>query len=367
MSKRKRILAVILAAVLCFTMSFSIAGAKTLNEVNGQISDKKQELKDGKEKAKELKSEISELETRINTMQDNIDQLQSEINVTEAKISVATEELNELKADINKQNEGLNKRLRTMYESQSVTFLEVVLTSGSIPELLTNVELLKKVHESDKNVLASLKKQHKKVKEKKEKLTAMEAELEGKQEKLESQQSDLEDQKSSLNEKRGKVVASNKKLQNEIEELNEEAERLTQVIKDYGNDGSTYSSGQMCWPVSGTVSCEYGYRYCPYHGYELHTGIDIAVPTGTSVKAAASGTVVQAYYNASYGNMILLNNGGGIYTLYAHNSSLLVGVGTKVSKGQVIAKSGNTGNSTGPHCHFEVRKNGQPVNPRGYL
>lgn len=367
MSKKSRIIAVLLAAVLCFAMSFSFAGAKTVNEVKGQITDKKQELKEGKEKAKELKSEISELETKINTMQDNIDELQSEINLTESKIKVASEELKELKEDINSQNEGLNKRLRTMYESESISFLEVILTSGSIPELMTNVELLKKVHESDKKVLADLKKQHKKVKSKKDKLTVMEAQLEEQQGQLKEQQSDLETEKTSLNEKKSKVEAKNKKLKNQIEELNEEAERLTQEIKNYGNDGSTYSSGKMNWPCSGTVSCEYGYRYCPYHGYELHTGIDIAVPTGTSIMAAASGTVVQAYYNASYGNMILLNNGGGIYTLYAHNSSLLVGVGAKVSKGQVIAKSGSTGNSTGPHCHFEVRKNGQPVNPRNYL
>ncbi len=107
---------------------------------------------------------------------------------------------------------------------------------------------------------------------------------------------------------------------------------LTAQIKDYGNSDSPYS-GSMIWPVSGHISCEYGYRYCPYHGYELHTGIDIAVGTGTSVKAASSGVVRQAYYNSSYGNMVLIDNGGGIYTLYAHNSRLLVSAGQKVSQG----------------------------------
>ena len=131
--------------------------------------------------------------------------------------------------------------------------------------------------------------------------------------------------------------------------------------------GDAAGGGSMIWPVSGPISCEYGYRYCPYHGYELHSGIDIAVGTGTSIKAAAAGKVKQAYFNSSYGNMILLDNGNGINTLYAHNSKLLVKAGDKVKKGQVIAKSGNTGNSTGPHCHFEVRKNGSPVNPRDYL
>lgn len=131
--------------------------------------------------------------------------------------------------------------------------------------------------------------------------------------------------------------------------------------------GDAGGSGAMIWPCSGSISCEYGYRNCPYHGYELHSGIDIAVATGTDIRAAASGTVKQAYFNSSYGNMILLDNGNGINTLYAHNSRLIVKAGDKVKKGQVIAKSGNSGNSTGPHCHFEVRKNGNPVNPREYL
>ena len=131
--------------------------------------------------------------------------------------------------------------------------------------------------------------------------------------------------------------------------------------------GNEAGGGNMMWPCSGSISSEYGYRHCPYHGYELHSGIDIAAATGTDVKAAAAGTVKQAYFNSSYGNMVLIDNGGGINTLYAHNSRLLVKAGDKVKKGQVIAKSGNSGDSTGPHCHFEVRKNGNPVNPRDYL
>ncbi|MCI5885834.1 MAG: peptidoglycan DD-metalloendopeptidase family protein [Clostridiales bacterium] len=368
MYKKQRHTAVILCFVMLFACTFSYAAyAASLSEIQGNISDKKEQLEEGREKEQSLENDISSLEKKINGMQDEIDGLQSEINETEFKIREAEIELSELQEDISSQNDGLNARLRTMYENDNTSIIEVLLSSGSISEFLTNVELLKKIHQSDKKILSELKEQHEALEEKKAVLDELEASLQSKQSQLKTQQSSLESEKSSLNSRKQQVAASNSNLEEELADLQSAAAAITEQIKNYGNDGSSYGGGVMMWPCSGPVTCEYGYRYCPFHGYELHSGIDIAVPTGTSIKAAASGTVVQAYYNASYGNMILINNGGGIYTLYAHNSSLLVSAGTRVTKGQVIAKSGNTGNSTGPHCHFEVRKNGQPVNPRSYL
>lgn len=368
MFKRKRNTAAVLALIMILTCAFSYtAYAASLSEIQGSISNKKQQLENGKQKEEELADDISSVEDKINGMQEKIDALQSDINATEFRISKAEAELSKLKDDIDKQNEGLNARLRNMYESDNMGIIEVLLNSGSISEFLTNMELLKEIHKSDKEVLSKLKKQHEKVESKKAELDKLEASLQSQQDSLQSQQDSLESEKASLNSKKAKVAASNSQLEEELADLQSAAAAITEQIKNYGDDGTSYGDGVMCWPCSGTISCEYGYRYCPFHGYELHSGIDIAVPTGTNIKAAASGTVMQAYYNSSYGNMILINHGGGIYTLYAHNSSLLVSAGTKVSKGQVIAKSGSTGNSTGPHCHFEVRKNGQPVNPRNYL
>jgi murein DD-endopeptidase MepM/ murein hydrolase activator NlpD len=121
-------------------------------------------------------------------------------------------------------------------------------------------------------------------------------------------------------------------------------------------------SGQLGWPVAGPVTSGFGWRWG-----RMHEGIDIAVGTGTPVHAADAGTVIYAGWMGGYGNLIVIDHGNGLSTAYAHNSSLIVGQGASVGKGFVVALSGNTGNSTGPHVHFEVRVNGSAVDPMGYL
>ena len=118
----------------------------------------------------------------------------------------------------------------------------------------------------------------------------------------------------------------------------------------------------MIWPVSGPVTSGFGWRWG-----RMHEGIDIAVPTGTPVAAAASGRVIYAGWMGGYGNLVVIDHGGGIATAYGHNSSIAVGNGSSVSQGQTISYAGSTGHSTGPHVHFEVRVNGSPVDPLGYL
>ena len=124
----------------------------------------------------------------------------------------------------------------------------------------------------------------------------------------------------------------------------------------------------MAWPVSGPITSPFGYRFHPIYGRKIfHSGIDIGVDEGTPVHAADSGVVVEADWIDGYGNAVIIDHGNGMSTLYGHNSELAVSAGQTVSKGQVIAYAGSTGNSTGPHVHFEVRVNGDPVNPLNYL
>ncbi|MCX6372704.1 MAG: M23 family metallopeptidase [Actinobacteria bacterium] len=124
----------------------------------------------------------------------------------------------------------------------------------------------------------------------------------------------------------------------------------------------------MMWPVNASVGSPFGWRIHPILGYrKFHTGIDLGVAYGTPIHAADSGTVIYATWMGGYGNVIIIDHGRGISTLYAHQSSLAVGTGTRVVRGQVIGYVGSTGFSTGPHLHFEVRVNGNPVDPMGYL
>ena len=127
-----------------------------------------------------------------------------------------------------------------------------------------------------------------------------------------------------------------------------------------------YPTGNYIWPVYGSITSRFGYRYI-FGSYSYHSGLDIAVPYGTSVKASDGGTVTFAGYKGSYGYLVIIDHGNGEQTYYGHNSKLLVSAGDKVYQGQVIAKAGSTGRSTGSHCHFEIRINGTAVNPSAYL
>ena len=138
------------------------------------------------------------------------------------------------------------------------------------------------------------------------------------------------------------------------------------VAKGTKERPKTMAKGNFIWPVRGTITSRYGWRTL-FGVSNFHGGLDIAVRTGTSVKAADGGKVITSAWHSSYGYYIIIDHENGKQTYYAHNSKLLVRVGERVYQGQVIAKSGSTGNTTGPHCHFEVRVNGQRVNPRNYL
>jgi murein DD-endopeptidase MepM/ murein hydrolase activator NlpD len=140
------------------------------------------------------------------------------------------------------------------------------------------------------------------------------------------------------------------------------AARIAAAQSSSGAAPATSSGGALAWPVSGAVTSGFGSRWG-----RMHEGIDIAVASGTPVHAAASGTVIYAGWMSGYGNLVVIDHGNGLATAYGHNSSLSVGQGATVGAGSVIALSGSTGHSTGPHVHFEVRVNGSPVDPLGYL
>ena len=154
----------------------------------------------------------------------------------------------------------------------------------------------------------------------------------------------------------------------EIEDLEAQSEALAARIRAAQQQSSSSNapvvsgSGQLSWPVSGPVTSGFGVRWG-----RMHEGIDIAVGQGTPVHAAAGGTVIYAGWMEGYGNLVVIDHGNGLSTAYGHNSSLASSVGQSVAAGQVIAYSGSTGHSTGPHVHFEVRVNGAPVDPLGYL
>lgn len=378
----KRKSTIITALLLVFMMLFSTgsAYAKSLSDVNKELEEKKQELNEGKKEEKALQEEIEDLEVSISASENQLVTIRKDIEETEGKIETATEELKEAEEKVAVQNESLNSRLRAMYKNGSIGFLDVLLGSGSISEFISNLDMVKRVFTSDQDVLEALQENYDVIEEKKQELESLQNQLESSKQSEITKQEELTADKAALSKKKANVVASNEALEDNIADLEAEAARIEAIINSDssnnsggGSGGSKYDGGQFAWPVPGytRISSNYGWRTCPFHGREFHSGIDIPASYGVSVVAAASGTVVYSGYLGSYGNAVIISHGGGLYTLYGHNSSLVVGYGSKVSKGQTVARIGSTGSSTGNHLHFEVRKGGNShgnnVSPWNYL
>ena len=373
---RKRITAFITALVMLFSMSSLFAYADNesdaqaaLDEIRGEQSALNSELQKGKAVENDLNKEIKALEANIATLNLEISELGASINLTQEKINNAELQLNQVEADIAEQQKALGDRLAAMYMNGNGGFVEVVLGSSSISDLMTNLDRVQLVYEQDTEMLEELEVQQKVIQAQREYLDGLRADLQAAKDTEAEKKELLDADKATVADKKAAVAQDNKALEEQLDALNAEANALIAEILKLQGDGD-FIGGDFTWPAPGIsrTTSEFGNRLHPiFKTYKLHTGLDIGAPTNTTIVASNAGTVIKAGWNNSYGYMVMIDHGGGIVTLYAHNSSLLVKQGDVVYKGQAISKSGSTGNSTGPHLHFEVRVNGQYVDPRNYV
>ncbi len=377
-----------LVAILTFTfMSIGLVYATEiqdqLSDVNEQIDSVSQQLKEGKAEEKELINKIKNLEGQIVGVESEIKELQKQIGQTEeqmgiaaADLAAAEENLKQAARELDEQDADMGQRLRAMYKSGDMTILEVLLGSSSITDFMTNLDMAQRIYDNDAKLLEdlgarydALEQERQAVESRKQSLEALKASLVAQQEKEKADQAALKVSKTQVSDLKASVADNNKALEALIDALNEEANALkAEILKLQGTEA--YVGGELMWPTSaGTrVSSPFGYRIHPIlKTKKLHTGIDIVIGNNSNVRAANAGTVIKATRSGGYGEMIMIDHGGGIVTLYAHNNKLLVSKGDVVYAGQEIAKSGSTGMSTGPHLHFEVRKNGEYVDPMDYF
>lgn len=341
-----------------------------LNNITSDKNDLQNQLNQGKKESSALSAEIQALEKKIYAAQSEINGLEKSLNTTKQEITTTLAELEKLEGEISQQNDELNSRLRTMYKNGEVGMLTVLLGSGSVSEMMTNMDMVERIYKADADLLASIQGQYAEVDAKKQKLQALKDTLEAQQADIEAKKTSLQNDKNDVSAKKKEVDADNKELAAQVDAINKEAAALTAQIQKLTNPNTPYAGGTMCWPsqASTRVTSPFGNRIHPILKVtKMHTGIDIGAAGGTNILAANSGTVITAGWNNSYGYMVMIDHGGGIVTLYAHSSKLLVSKGDFVARGQVIALVGSTGMSTGNHLHFEVRVNGVYKNPLDYV
>ncbi len=333
-----------------------------LNQVN-----KNKKLNESKQK--NIVKTINGIEGQIDTLENQVNNLGNDIVRAEQDIGAKSVELKIAENNIVNKKGTLNSRLRVMYKTGSVGYIEVLLGSNDFEDLMTRIDTVRKIFLHDTEMIKFLVDQRNIIEKTKKDLQVYKDRLKQKVDEKEAAQANLNVKVSELGVAKQQLAADHKALEAQEDSLKAEADKITKILASM-KVTQKYVGGVMSWPVpaSTKITSPFGYRIHPIlKTKKLHTGIDIGVGSNNSVIAAQAGTVIHSGWLGGYGKALIIDHGGGIATLYAHNNTLLVGVGEKVTRGQGIAKSGSTGLSTGPHVHFEVRVNGQYVDPMKYV
>lgn len=375
----KRISAVLMSFVLIATLAFT-SSANSIDEAKKELQQTQKEINSIKNKQKQEKQNLinnkqyreniiadlekkgherSEIESRIKEIESAIASLDEAIRLTEEEYAA------ELKL--------FQERLVTLYiNSKTNAEANLLLQCDNFEEMFKKSHILKMVSQFDQDLLKS-------IEDKQEEISILkdlkQQEEDNAQEQLESMLGEiakLEVSRSAVEKEVKKTQQTLAELEKAEDELEADSKELEKLIRKLSSSGA-YSGGIMQWPLPGyyRISSYFGMRMHPILKYnKMHGGIDIGAPSGTPIHAAASGKVIcAAWRSGGSGNTVIIDHGGGITTLYFHikNGGILVKEGQKVAAGDVIAKVGSTGLSTGPHLHFEVRKNGTRQNPLDYV
>lgn len=390
---------------LAFVLLFSMFGSGVISYAD-KVDDLKKEKQNQEQNLENKKKSINDMTTQkdaafkeIVEKQKLIDQLDKDLTVLEDAINKLSEEIQAskekitiLEERIKEKQELFKKRVRVMYGNKDLNSIEVLFSSSNIRDFISRYFMMQSIADYDKKLITSLKndkialekekvqleaRKEEKVAKKKEmeiKYQAYSEEVEKNKQRIAKLEESIEYTKSEIDQLQSKVksldanISFEEKVKADIlRSMNEK--KIQRDLKD-GKIDARPSNGEMMWPLKShfDISSPFGWRNAPIgSGGERHRGIDIPAPSGTPVYSATDGEVISSGWNGSYGNAVMIKYTNNIVIVYGHNSSLVVRAGQKVSKGQVISLVGSTGNSTGPHLHFEVRYNGSPVDPLKYL
>lgn len=345
-----------------------------LQERQKRIDQERQNLQQQRDR---LRNQTNQAEERLDGLQDTITATASQIQEAEYRLAKAEQRLTELQTELQKAEDAYEimrqstvARLQFLQRQQDSEGWAILLQSENFNEFLDRRYQLRRVYAADRQVLSDLKAQSDAIKaqreiveEQKNSVALIRQELLAKKQQYEAEAEQQEQLIGRLNQDRAALEAAQAQLARDSEEI---GALIRQRIAE--STGIVRGTGRFIYPVNGRLTSGFGYRRHPILGSSrFHAGVDFGVGHGTTIRAADSGRVIFAGWRGGYGRTVIIDHGGGISTLYAHASQIFVSQGQNVSQGQAIAAVGSTGLSTGPHLHFEVRQNGNPVNPMGYL
>jgi murein DD-endopeptidase MepM/ murein hydrolase activator NlpD len=330
-----------------------------------------------------LQGDITALQRRQNRIQATLDEKRAELLDVRGKLQAARDRLERLRKELSRAKDALADRLVELYKSDEPDALTVVLQSDGFADLLERTEFLERISDQDQTIIERVRRLKERAKKQEELLTELEQRVEDAANAILAKRNELAQSKNQLVQSRDELAGvrndrraalahvreSRVKLEGDLRAMEAEQAKILSSLQ--ASQGSAFQgpagpikhgSGQLIWPVNGPIVSPFGMRWG-----RLHAGVDIAVPAGTAIRAADSGRVVLMGWTGGYGNYTCVQHTSTMSTCYAHQSSYGTSNGAAVSQGQVIGYVGCTGHCFGDHLHFEVRINGSPVDPMGYL
>lgn len=389
-------MAVLLSTTVLAATPFTYSNAED-EDLTNQLDTMQQQMNDASAQKANAQATITSVSEQLHQIQVELDQATENLKnyqqqrvVVEQEIAKNQKLLEEAQARLSKREGVFNKRVRDIYINGRLSYLDVVVGAKDFSDFANRVEMLKRIIDADIKLIDSIKTEREEITNRKailEQDRAKVVELENKAKEAQAVIQKKKDEQTAILNKAQSDKATAEQLEASLQESSNAIRALLQqrqaeraaaaaaaavAAQGGGGGGSSAAyvqgTGQLSWPVNGVITSDFGWRTHPIFGRQiLHSGMDIGVDEGTPVHSADGGVVVYSGWMDGYGYAVVVDHGNGMSTLYGHNSDLAVSEGQTVSKGAVIAYAGSTGNSTGPHVHFEVRINGDPVDPAGYL
>lgn len=376
---KKRYITIVTIATIVLCGMYSVVKADYLSDLKAEKEQITEELNQASEGLEDLQIEITEALEAITKIEAQIIEGETALEKTEKQITEIEEEIKEIEekleyieTDYEKQKDALQKRLVALYEMGETTYLDVLLNSKNITDFISKYYLIGEIAQYDSDLLDTIEREKTKIEEINNQLVVKNEKLKTMKNTQEKTLIALENAKTIKNSYVAELTEEELKAKEQIEEYNNQLNNIDakMAILAMVDGNSEFIGGEFLWPAPGntTITSPFGMRFHPIlHYYRNHNGIDIGTPTGAPIVASNAGTVITASYVGTYGNVVMIDHGGGVVTAYAHGSKILAEVGQVVERGEVIMEAGSTGLSTGPHLHFEIKINGTFVDPLPYV